>query len=235
MHVRGRGRVFGTVCAYTAIAHRSPDQRVAGSSRSNGGAVPALAIRRVPRAQASSQPQRNPPPVGANQFLRKTDVMRGFGPHRHCSHVGEKRTWVPQAGTVLCRAVEPRSRSCSRTARKEINRRIIGMHAEILAVQAKPDLWYALFQTVSGPFWQDLSGRLVALVEVGRSGLDLEALRKLQEVAAQAERHHLAVQRTLDELVTWGFVFEQYPVLFTTKSIWRFSRITSQLSPQPTA
>ena len=117
---------------------------------------------------------------------------------------------------------------------EEINRRIIGMHAAILAVQTKPDRWYALFQTVNGPFWQGLSGRLVALVEVGRSAFDLEALRKLQEVAAQAERHHLAVQRTLDELVPWIPLLEQSPVLFIEiQFLQAFNALRASLARNP--
>ena len=87
---------------------------------------------------------------------------------------------------------------------EEINQQIAGMRAKILAVKAEPDKWYALFQTVSGPFWQDLSGRLVKLVETGRSAFDLGTLRKLQEVAAQVERLHLAVERTLNRTGSLG-------------------------------
>ncbi len=50
----------------------------------------------------------------------------------------------------------------------------------------------------SGPFWQDLSRKLIVLVEVGQSAFDLKTLGKLQEVVAQTERHHLAVRRTID-------------------------------------
>lgn len=97
---------------------------------------------------------------------------------------------------------------------EEINRRITQMHFEILAVQTEPSQWYALFKEVSGPFWLDLSNRLIELVKVGRSAFDLEALRKLQEVTAQVERHHLAIQRTLSELVPWIALLEQTPSLF---------------------
>ena len=86
---------------------------------------------------------------------------------------------------------------------EEINRRIILIRAEILTDRTFPDHWYLLFLKVSGPFWQDLSHRLMELVEVGRSAFDLETLGKLQEVASQVERHHSAVQRTIDDLVPW--------------------------------
>ena len=97
---------------------------------------------------------------------------------------------------------------------EEINQRITAIHAEILAVQSKPDLWYSLYLKVSGPFWQDLSQRLMKLVMVGRSAFNLESLGKLQEVAAQTERHHLAVQRTITELVPWIPFFENIPLQF---------------------
>ena len=97
---------------------------------------------------------------------------------------------------------------------EEINRRIAAIHAEILAVRSQPERWYPLFLKVSGPFWQDLSRRLMELVEVGRSAFDLETLGKLQEVAAQVERHHIAVQRTITELVPWIPLFENPPVRF---------------------
>ncbi|MHB1355170.1 MAG: GH36-type glycosyl hydrolase domain-containing protein [Anaerolineae bacterium] len=97
---------------------------------------------------------------------------------------------------------------------EEIKHHIVEMRASILSVQATPERWYSLFQTVYGSFWQDLSGHLVEVVKAGRTALDLEALRKLQEVASQAERHHLAVQRTLDELVPWIPLLEQLPAQF---------------------
>jgi cyclic beta-1,2-glucan synthetase len=97
---------------------------------------------------------------------------------------------------------------------EEISRRILKMHDEILTARTDPSQWYALFQTVNGQFWQDLSNRLTGLVKVGRSAFDLEALQKLQEVAAQVERHHQAIQRTLIELVPWVQLLEQVPEIF---------------------
>ncbi len=95
----------------------------------------------------------------------------------------------------------------------EINQQIAAIHAEILAVQSQPARWYPLYLKVSGLFWQDLSRRLMELVKVGRSAFNLEALAKLQEVAAQVERHHIAVHRTITELVPWIPLFENPPVL----------------------
>jgi cyclic beta-1,2-glucan synthetase len=97
---------------------------------------------------------------------------------------------------------------------EEINQRITVVHAEILAARSHPELWYPLYLKVSGPFWQDLSHRLMELVKVGSSAFDLATLGKLQEVAAQTERHHLAVQRTITELVPWIPLLENPPVRF---------------------
>jgi cyclic beta-1,2-glucan synthetase len=97
---------------------------------------------------------------------------------------------------------------------EEINQHISAIHNEILSVRAHPELWYALYLKTSGPFWTDLSLRLMALVEVGRSAFDLETLRKLQEVVAQVERHHAAVQRTITELVPWIPLLENPPACF---------------------
>ncbi len=94
---------------------------------------------------------------------------------------------------------------------EEINHLIAAIRTEILEVEMRTDQWYALFLKVSGPFWQDLSRKLIMLVEVGRSAFDLKALGKLQEVVAQTERHHLAVRRTIDELVPWIPLFENPP------------------------
>ncbi len=96
----------------------------------------------------------------------------------------------------------------------EINHRISMIRTEILAVRSRSDSWYPLFLRVSGQFWQDLSRRLMELVEVGRSAFDLEALRKLQEVTAQVERHHTAVQRTITELIPWIPLFANLPARF---------------------
>jgi len=96
---------------------------------------------------------------------------------------------------------------------QEINYKIAEMNEKILAVRMEPNRWFALFQTVNGLFWPDLSKRLIKLIEVGSAAFDLEALRKLQEVASQVERHHQALQRTLSELVPWIHLLEQVPVL----------------------
>ncbi len=96
----------------------------------------------------------------------------------------------------------------------ELNRRITEMKDKILTVRTDPSRWYALFQTVNGLFWPDLSRRLIELIKVGRLAFDLVALRKLQDVAAQAERQHQGIQRTLAELVPWIHLLEQVPVLF---------------------
>ncbi len=97
---------------------------------------------------------------------------------------------------------------------EDINRRIAAIHAEILALRSQPDRWYPLYIWISGPFWQDLSLRLMKLVEVGRSAFDLETLGKLQAVTGQIERHQTAVQRTITELVPWIPLFENPPVRF---------------------
>ncbi|PKN87121.1 MAG: hypothetical protein CVU46_05565, partial [Chloroflexi bacterium HGW-Chloroflexi-8] len=94
---------------------------------------------------------------------------------------------------------------------EEINQKIAAIRDEILQVEIRPDKWYALYLKVSGSFWQDLSHGLVELVEVGRSAFDLKALGKLQEVVTQTERHHLAVRRTIDELVPWIPLIEKTP------------------------
>ena len=96
---------------------------------------------------------------------------------------------------------------------QEINYKITEMNDKILAVRMEPNRWFALFQTINGLFWPDLSKRLIRLIEVGSAAFDLEALRKLQEVASQVERHHQALQRTLTELVPWIHLLEQVPVL----------------------
>lgn len=97
---------------------------------------------------------------------------------------------------------------------EEINQQIAEIRAEILTVRAQPNRWYALYQKASGPFWQDISRRLMELVEVGSSAFDLATLGKLQEVAAQVDRHHSAVYRTITELVPWIPSFENIPAQF---------------------
>ena len=97
---------------------------------------------------------------------------------------------------------------------EEINRLIAEVKEKILAVRNEPNRWYTIFQMVNEQFWPELSKRLIDLVEVGRSAFDLEALRQLQEVASQVERHHQGIQRTLTELVPWIHLLENVPVLF---------------------
>jgi cyclic beta-1,2-glucan synthetase len=117
---------------------------------------------------------------------------------------------------------------------EEINRNILTMHDKILATRAKPSEWYALFQTVNGPFWQDLSTRLMGLVRVGRSAFDLDALQKLQEVTAQVERHHMAIQRTLSELVPWVLLLEQIPEMFNeTRYLQGLNKLRAKLPYNP--
>ncbi len=94
---------------------------------------------------------------------------------------------------------------------EEINLQILAIKEEILSARPRPETWYALFVKVSGPFWDDISRRLMALVEVGRTAFDLKTLEKLQEVAAQVDRHHIAVKRTITELVPWIPLLENAP------------------------
>jgi cyclic beta-1,2-glucan synthetase len=117
---------------------------------------------------------------------------------------------------------------------EEINRRILAMHDEILATRTDPSQWYALFQNVRGQFWQDLSKRLIGLVKVGRSAFDLEALQKLQEVSAQVERHHQAIQRTLIELVPWVLLLEGVPEIFNgAQFVQELNKLRTQLPYNP--
>ena len=64
---------------------------------------------------------------------------------------------------------------------------------------------------------------------------DLDALRKLQEVTAQVERHHLAIQRTLTELVPWIHLLEKVPVLFNeARFLPGFNTLRDQFTLQST-
>ncbi|MEM5776498.1 MAG: hypothetical protein AAGU05_15955, partial [Anaerolineaceae bacterium] len=92
--------------------------------------------------------------------------------------------------------------------------RITEMRQEVLSVEHDRRRWYPLFLNTSGPFWQELSGLLIDLVKNCSSAFDLSTLGKLQETTAQTERHHLAVQRTITELVPWIPLFESYPPQF---------------------
>ena len=94
---------------------------------------------------------------------------------------------------------------------KEINKQIHSLSAEILKVRPLTDRWYALFLKASGPFWQHISNQLVELVKLPSSAFDQKALGKLQEVASQIENQHIAVQRTITELVPWIPLFETIP------------------------
>ncbi len=96
---------------------------------------------------------------------------------------------------------------------REITNRIGRMHDRILAVRTEPAQWYDLFQEAKGSFWIDVSQRLGELVSAGSSALTLDALRELEEVAAQVNRNHQAIQRTLDELVPWIGLLEGTPQL----------------------
>ena len=96
---------------------------------------------------------------------------------------------------------------------EEVHQQIDAMQAQILAAREAPERWYGLFQTATGPFWQDLSRRLLELIDVGKPAFNLENLRKLQEVAGQIERHHMAVQRTITTLVPWITLLEDPPAL----------------------
>ena len=83
-----------------------------------------------------------------------------------------------------------------------------------------------MYLKVIGPFWQDISQRLMKLVEVGRSAFDLAALGKLQEVTAQVERHHTAVQWTITELEPWIPLLADPPPLLREP---QFSQIIAAL------
>jgi cyclic beta-1,2-glucan synthetase len=101
---------------------------------------------------------------------------------------------------------------------EEINHRIAEMSDEILSARRHPTRWYALFQIANEEFWPDISSRLAEMVAVGHSAFGLEGLRKLQEVAAQIDRHHQSIRRTLDTLVPWVHLMEQIPSILTEDS-----------------
>ncbi|MDP3449900.1 MAG: glucoamylase family protein, partial [Anaerolineaceae bacterium] len=96
----------------------------------------------------------------------------------------------------------------------EINQLINKLHSDILNVHTHREQWYRLFVHASGPFWKEISNRLMELVKVGRSAFSLGTLEKLQEVAAQVERHHTAVRRTITELVPWVPFLDNTPEYF---------------------
>lgn len=97
---------------------------------------------------------------------------------------------------------------------KNINQQINSIHAEILAAQTQPEDWYPLFLKVSGSVWQEISRLLMKLLEGGHATFDLKDMGKLQEVTAQIERQHLAVQHTITELVPWIPLISNLPEQF---------------------
>jgi cyclic beta-1,2-glucan synthetase len=96
----------------------------------------------------------------------------------------------------------------------EIEQKIYAMTEQITGAREEPRRWYGLYQTASGPFWEDVSGRLAALIASGRAVFDLESLRGLQEVASQVAHFHLAAQRTISQLSPWIPLLESKPALF---------------------
>jgi cyclic beta-1,2-glucan synthetase len=95
-----------------------------------------------------------------------------------------------------------------------ISQRITRMQEQISAIKTVPNQWYSVFQSTNEIFWPDLSERLIELITVGSAAFDLVAIRKLQEVAAQVDRHHQDIQRTISELVPWIKLLEHIPVIF---------------------
>ena len=114
---------------------------------------------------------------------------------------------------------------------EEIDRGISAIRSEILVERSQPDHWYSLYQRTSGPLWQNLSRLLMELLEVGCTAFDLATLGKLQEVVAQVERHHSAVQHTITELVSWIPLFDKLPVQFRQpKFLQAMGELTANLS-----
>ncbi|MHB9031975.1 MAG: GH36-type glycosyl hydrolase domain-containing protein, partial [Anaerolineae bacterium] len=115
-----------------------------------------------------------------------------------------------------------------------INKQIDAMSAEISAVRMRPRLWYALFQKVRGQFWQDISKGIVELIEAGHTQFNQDMLHKLHEVTSQAERHHLAVQRTLEQLVPWVPLFDETPSILADAAYQRaFNTLAGSLPRDP--
>jgi cyclic beta-1,2-glucan synthetase len=85
----------------------------------------------------------------------------------------------------------------------DIEREINRMVKTIETARNDRGQWYAVFLEATGPFWQKVSNSLLKLITAGRADFDLETLRSLQRIASQIEQHHLAVQRTINELVPW--------------------------------
>ena len=120
----------------------------------------------------------------------------------------------------------------------EVVERIESMRQRILAAKERPGLWYDLFKEVTGPFWKAISACLLELVSQRQSGgggnLDLATLRVLQQIAAQIERQHLAVQRTIAELVPWLPMFENAPLAFKSGPLQSgFAELQARLPDSP--
>ena len=92
-----------------------------------------------------------------------------------------------------------------------VSHQLAKIRTEILNIRNLPERWYPLYLKISGAFWQDLSKRLMELVVTGQSVFNLKSLEKLQEVAAQIERHHLSIQRILNDVVPWIPLLENRP------------------------
>jgi cyclic beta-1,2-glucan synthetase len=95
----------------------------------------------------------------------------------------------------------------------EIDRRIAQMQDRIQAARNSSASWYSLYREITGPFWQDLSSRLLRLISAGRVTMNLEMLRKLQEASGQIERQHQSLQRILSTLTPWIALLEAPPAL----------------------
>jgi cyclic beta-1,2-glucan synthetase len=109
----------------------------------------------------------------------------------------------------------------------KINYQIDTIHAEILAARTHPEEWYPLFLKASGAVWHEISRLLMELLKIGHPAFTLKSIAELQEVTAQIERQHAAVQHTITELVPWIPLISDLPAQFREP---HFVKIVDDLS-----
>jgi cyclic beta-1,2-glucan synthetase len=117
--------------------------------------------------------------------------------------------------SLLDETLQALEKDPNRNSTQELRRLLAGLIARIRSVRQQRERWYALFQEISGPSWQQITGQLSTLVAANEEAINGAVLRQILQLAQQIDNHLKGTARTIAELVPWIPALEAPPALLT--------------------
>ncbi len=90
------------------------------------------------------------------------------------------------------------------------------IRAQVLAVREETPQWYALFQQVRGPYWEQIAAHLSEFVATLEDSPESGSLQPILQASRQLDQHVKSIERTIQELVPWIPLLEAPPNLLSS-------------------